>query len=65
MSRLTLSEYDKLRQAIADWINRNGYVPPTRDLADSFHCSPVTAWRIVRSLGWTARGHRWTRKGNG
>jgi hypothetical protein len=30
-----------------------------RDLADELECSPVTAWRIVKSLGWSANGHRW------
>jgi len=57
---MTIAQYDQLREAISDKIERDGYVPPTRTLADEFHCSPVTVWRIVRSLGWQARGHHWT-----
>jgi hypothetical protein len=62
MSRLTLAEYDRLCQEIAAWIKKNGYVPPVRDLGEMFECSPVTAWRIVRSQGWEAKGHRWVSK---
>jgi len=59
MTRLTLAQYDQLRKAISEQIERAGFVPPMRNLADELHCSPVTAWRIVRSLGWSAKGHRW------
>jgi len=59
MSRLTLAAYDKLCQDISTWIENTGYVPPVRVLADLFKCSPVTAWRIVRSQGWIAKGHHW------
>jgi len=59
MSRLTLAEYDRLCKQIAAWIKKNGYVPPVRDLGEMFECSPVTAWRIVRSQGWIAKGHHW------
>jgi hypothetical protein len=62
MSRLTLAEYDHLCKQIAAWIKKNGYVPPVRDLGEIFECSPVTAWRIVRSQGWEAKGHRWVSK---
>jgi hypothetical protein len=62
MSRLTLAEYDRLNKQIAAWIKKNGYVPPVRDLGEIFECSPVTAWRIVKSLGWEAKGHRWVLK---
>jgi DNA-binding GntR family transcriptional regulator len=62
MSRITLAAYDQLCKAIAAKIKKDGYVPPARELADTFHCSPVTAWRIVRSQGWEAKGHRWVRK---
>jgi hypothetical protein len=65
MSRLTRAEYECLCQEIAAWIKMNGYVPPVRVLANQFECSPVTAWRIVRSQGWIAKGHHWeeTRQG--
>jgi DNA-binding GntR family transcriptional regulator len=59
MSRLTLAAYDKLCQDISTLIEKTGYVPPVRVLADQFECSPVTAWRIVRSQGWIAKGHHW------
>lgn len=59
MTRLTITQYDQLRKAISERIKQDGYVRPTRNLADELHCSPVTAWRIVRSLGWSAKGHRW------
>ncbi len=57
--RITLAAYDQLRKAIAAKIKADGYVPPARELANIFQCSPVTAWRIVKSLGYEARGHRW------
>jgi hypothetical protein len=59
MSRLTLAAYDQLCKDINDWIQKAGYVPPVRTLADQFECSPVTAWRIVKSQGWVAKGHHW------
>lgn len=59
MSRITLAAYDQLRKAITAKIAADGFVPPARELADIFHCSPVTAWRIVKSLGYEAKGHRW------
>jgi DNA-binding GntR family transcriptional regulator len=60
--RITLAAYDQLRKAIAAKIKLDGYVPPARELADTFRCSPVTAWRIVKSLGYEAKGHRWVKK---
>lgn len=62
MARLSPSEYEALRRTIAAHIAHTGYVPPVRDLAEACLCSPVTAWRIVRSLGWRAKGHRWVKK---
>lgn len=59
MARLTIAEYDRLRREIFTQIKRTGFVPPVRELAAQFDCSPVTAWRIVRSQGWRAKGHRW------
>ncbi len=59
MSRITLAAYDQLRKAIAAKIKADGYVPTARELADIFQCSPVTAWRIVKSLGYEAKGHHW------
>jgi len=56
---MTQAQYDDLSRRIAVLIENDGSVPPVRELADIFHCSPVTAWRIVRSLGWKAKGHRW------
>ena len=60
--RITLAAYDQLRKAIAAKIKLDGYVPPARELADIFRCSPVTAWRIVKSLGYEAKGHHWKKK---
>jgi hypothetical protein len=62
MSRLTVVEYDRLSKKIKAWIEKNGYVPPVRIMAEMFECSPVTAWNIVRSQGWEAQGHRWVAK---
>ncbi len=62
MKRLTVAELDALRRTIHEYICEVGYVPPMRELAAQFSCPTVTAWRIVRSLGWEARGHRWIRK---
>ncbi|MGB8211972.1 MAG: hypothetical protein WCE68_00305 [Anaerolineales bacterium] len=59
MSRMTQAKYDDLHRRIAALIEKEGSVPPTRELADIFQCSAMTAWRIVRSLGWEAKGHRW------
>ncbi len=58
MSRLTIAAYDQLCKNIQDRIQELGYVPPVRDLAEQFHCSSVTAWRIVKAQGWEAKGHR-------
>jgi hypothetical protein len=30
-----------------------------RNIDDHDECSPVTAWRIVKSQGWVAKGHHW------
>ena len=62
MSRITVAEYDRLSGEIAAWIKKNGYVPPVRTLSKKFECAPITAWRVVRSQGWEAKGHRWVAK---
>jgi hypothetical protein len=62
MPRLTLADYDQLKQRIASHIEDLGYVPPMDDLVVQFGCAKTTAWRIVRALGWRANyRHRWVR----
>ncbi len=53
-------EYNRLAQQISDLIQRKGYVPPVREIAEELSCSASTAWKITRTLGWAARGrHHW------
>jgi hypothetical protein len=62
MPRQTQAEIEALRERIREFIERNGYVPSAREAGDTFKCAPTTAWRIIRSLGWEARGHRWVKR---
>ncbi|HXF85493.1 MAG TPA: hypothetical protein VNK49_08890 [Anaerolineales bacterium] len=62
MPRQTRDEIEVLREKIREFIERNGYVPSVREAAEMFNCAPTTAWRIIRSLGWKARGHRWVKR---
>ena len=64
MSRMTQREYGQLKAAIAEKIEKLGYVPPMDDLVKEFECPKTTAWRIVRSLGYRANyKHRWVKTG--
>lgn len=59
---LTPSEREQVRREIGRFLEHLGYVPPMRDLGERFGIPPVTAWRIVRSLGWRANyRHHWFR----
>ncbi len=60
--RKTRAEVEMLREKIREFIERNGYVPSAREAREAFKCAPTTAWRIIRSLGWEARGHRWVKR---
>lgn len=62
MSRITRNEFGKLKQMIAELIEKEGSPPPMDEIAEKLKCSKTTAWRIVKSLGWVTikqSGHRW------
>ncbi len=53
-------DYNRLAGQISALIERKGYVPPVRIIAEELSCSASTAWKITRALGWVARGrHHW------
>jgi hypothetical protein len=59
---MTQREYSQLKTAIANRIEKLGYVPPMDDLVEKFGCPKTTAWRIVRALGYRANfKHRWVK----